>query len=90
MSTKMAASQPGHFSSRGKLPESCLAGPMVQDICTCDLKRHVCGGGVPQDKPTGKCPSCHQGCQDTYQETQKGEVHYFQGITEVDFRSLLR
>ena len=61
MSTKMAASQPRHFGSRRKLPKSCLAGWSVQDTCTRDLNRHVCRGGVPQDKSTGNSPTTYQG-----------------------------
>ena len=36
------------------------------------------------DRLLGKFPTCHQGFQDTYEETQKGRIHHFQGITEAD------
>ena len=53
-------------------------------------ERHVCRAGPLTDRLLGIFHICYQGCQDTNQETQKGGVHHFQGITEAGSRPLLR
>ena len=92
MSTKMATTEPWHFDSGEKLPmsETHLAKRHTWDICTCNYNSHVCRVGPPRDRTLGKVPTCHQGCQDTYQETQKWGVHHFQSMTESGSRPLLR
>ena len=66
MSAKMAASQPWHCGSRGKLPKSeqtHLARRHTWHICTCDQNGHVCRVGPPIGRLLAKLPSCHHGCQ---------------------------
>ena len=75
MSTKMAASQPWHFDSRGKLPKSeqtCLVRRHTQDICTRDQTSRVCRAGPPIDGLWGRFHTCHQGCQHIYQKDPEG------------------
>ena len=44
-----------------------------------DQNSHGCRVGPPIDSTLGRVPACHQGCQDTYQETQRAGVHNPQG-----------
>ena len=59
-------------------------------LCTHDQNSRDCRVGPPTDRLLGKFPTCQQGCQDPYQETQKGGVHHSQGVTEAGCRPLLR
>ncbi|KAF6099829.1 hypothetical protein HJG60_011560 [Phyllostomus discolor] len=61
-----------------------------QDTCIHGQNSHVSRLGQPTEKLLGKFPTCYQGCQVMYQETQKAGVHHFQGITEACSRLLLR
>ena len=73
-----------------KLPKSCLAGWSVQTICTHDLNRQFCRGGIPQDEPNGNSPMNYQGSRDICWETQKDGVYDPQGVRSGDLRPLLR
>ena len=55
---------------------------------THDQNSHVCQAGPSRDSLLEKCPTCHQGYQDTYEKTQKGGVHHSQDITEAGSRPL--
>ena len=50
----------------------------------------VCRAGPPTDGLPSKVPTCQQGSQDIYQETQKGGVPRFPGVTEAGSRPLRR
>ena len=50
----------------------------------------VCRAGPPTDGLPSKVPTCQQGSQDIYQETQKGGVPRFPGVTEAGSRPLMR
>ena len=61
----------------------CRAGPPTDRLLR---KFHTCQQGCQVQQPStahrflGKFPTWHHGCQDIYQETQKGGVHHCQGI----------
>ena len=70
---------------------------MVPEGDSLSQSRHVCKEtylpmcqGPPTDGLPSKVPTCQQGSQDIYQETQKGGVPRFPGVTEAGSRPLMR